>query len=433
MKKTSIRKTYSEQGIREEVGVSKTPLAQLDASPKEATPEPSKPPSAESTNLHPDSNVLQSEDEKWDTPAKYVEAARTALRIHVFDSASSAIANQTVPASQYFTREQDGLVLESRGCVFLNSSNGQSVDRLVRKLLEEYASGRVTRAIVMLSASACSTKPFAPLWNYPLCFTNRRIQFLAGDGQPITSNTEGSVFVYFGPDSMFFGEAFKEIGQLVRRRPQGGDSMTTTSPFRHMRPFLAAATVSLFRDEKGDTPFLDEWTYNDFAGRAARPQIYSSKQDMPLIKLAAFGQVKSKNGSLITDNNLLYVSGIEADYDAEQMPMHEAAARIEKADIEAVLYTSPSHTEDKPRWRVLCVLSKEYEAAERYTFVARLNGVLGGILADESFIASQGYYFGQVEGAVYDSVQTDGTYIDLLAGLDERAIGKSKGDAGATP
>ena len=209
--------------------------------------------------------------------------------------------------------------------------------------------------------------------------------------------------------------------------------MTTTSSFRHMRPFLAAATVSLFRDEKGDTPFLDEWTYNDFAGRAARPQIYSSKQDMPLIKLAAFGQVKSKNGSLITDNNLLYVSGIEADYDAEQMPMREAAARIEKADIEAVLYTSASHTEDKPRWRVLCVLSKEYEAAERYTFVARLNGVLGGILADESFIASQGYYFGQVEGAVYDSVQTDGTYIDLLAGLDERAIGKSKGDAGATP
>ncbi len=193
------------------------------------------------------------------------------------------------------------------------------------------------------------------------------------------------------------------------------------------------ALVTIFQDKYARKKTGEQCTIDDLADLAADPQIYSSKQDMPLIKLATFGDLKSKKGSLKTDDNLISVTGIEADYDAEQMPMREAAARIENAGIEAVLYTSASHTEDKPRWRVLCLLSKPCEAVERYKFVARLNGVLGGILADESFIASQGYYFGQVEGAVYDSVQTDGTYIDLLAGLDERAIGKSKGDAGATP
>jgi hypothetical protein len=83
----------------------------------------------------------------------------------------------------------------------------------------------------------------------------------------------------------------------------------------------------------------------------------------------------------------------------------EAAALLDAQYVESFLYTTPSHTPEKPRWRISAPLSRGYAPAERAKFVALVNGILGGILSPESFVASQTYYFGKVKGVPCESRQ----------------------------
>lgn len=122
---------------------------------------------------------------------------------------------------------------------------------------------------------------------------------------------------------------------------------------------------------------------------------------------------------------MLAVTGIEADYDGEVLGFDEAHERLGAAGLRAILYTSPSHTEDAPRWRVLCPLSAEYPPDRRDGFLARLNGLFGGIFANESWTRSQSYYHGSVNRNPSHRVALlDGTPIDQADELDAIAIGK---------
>lgn len=156
-----------------------------------------------------------------------------------------------------------------------------------------------------------------------------------------------------------------------------------------------------------------------------------SKTSLRWIKLARFGDLTTAKGSLRHNRNVLAVSGVEADYDQEQIAFDEAVEKLEQAGVEAIAYTSPSHREDKPRWRVLAPLSKEYPPAERERFLARLNGLFGGVLGGESFTLSQSYYFGYVGNgtgqapASHRAKYVQGNFIDLRNDLDAGAIGKT--------
>ena len=77
------------------------------------------------------------------------------------------------------------------------------------------------------------------------------------------------------------------------------------------------------------------------------------KESLPWLKLAQFGPLPTEKGSLRWDGNVRLVSGLEADYDAEKLRLDEAVERLERAGVEAIVYTSPSHRPDTPRWRVL--------------------------------------------------------------------------------
>jgi hypothetical protein len=163
-----------------------------------------------------------------------------------------------------------------------------------------------------------------------------------------------------------------------------------------------------------------------------------------LIKLATFGNKRKPNPeqsdpnqwSLKHDGNVLEITGIEGDYDAGLVSVEEANDRLENAGIRATVYTSWGHGLVKPpkynggpRWRVLAPLSKPYPPSQRTMLLERLNGALGGILADESFALSQGYYFSKRPDADYKCISTfddptDGTCIDELPDLDFVAFGK---------
>ena len=163
------------------------------------------------------------------------------------------------------------------------------------------------------------------------------------------------------------------------------------------------------------------------------PRILSttSKQKgrLPWLKLAQFGDVRTDKNSLRHNGNILSISGVEGDYDAEITTVSEALAILGKANLAGMVYTSPRHTEDTPRWRVLCPLSQDYPPEARLQFLARLNGVFHGSLSGESFTLSQSYYYGSVNSSPSHTAElVDGTFLDDRKDLDEDAIGKPKAE-----
>lgn len=139
--------------------------------------------------------------------------------------------------------------------------------------------------------------------------------------------------------------------------------------------------------------------------RVRAPQEHATKERMPLIKLARFGDARSAGGSLRHDANIEFVYGIEGDYDAGEVSLADAATLLAERDVCAVLYSSPSSTPERPRWRVLAPLSSPCAPAMRRELVGRLNAVLGGILAPESFTTSQSFYVGRAKTAAHYEMQ----------------------------
>jgi hypothetical protein len=147
-----------------------------------------------------------------------------------------------------------------------------------------------------------------------------------------------------------------------------------------------------------------------------------SKSDLPWIKLARFSGIPNPKAanpdfpSLRYNAAVVEIYGIEGDYDGGKLPMATAAVCL--ADIECLLYSTPSSTSEAPRWRVLAPTSRPYPPASRCRFLARVNGLLGGVLADESFVLAQSYYFGGLVSRPVEVIVNHGRPVDLLDDLD---------------
>jgi len=185
--------------------------------------------------------------------------------------------------------------------------------------------------------------------------------------------------------------------------------------------------TSIFPTLRADVVQQNDFDWSVIVAMCQSPQTYPTKQACPLIKLASFGDKLSpvrvdadgrkRGGVLRHAANMLEVSGVELDYDAEQMQPAAAAAMLQLYGITAVVYTSPSHTATAPRWRVLAPLSRAYPPEARREFVARINAVLGGVCADESYVMAQAFYIGRVAGAEYECHVAVGQPVDQLPNL----------------
>jgi len=154
------------------------------------------------------------------------------------------------------------------------------------------------------------------------------------------------------------------------------------------------------------------------------------KDALPWLKFARFGTTaKDHKGCLRHDGNVVSLTGAVADYDGEEMSPEQAAERLDKAGIHAIVYTSPSHNDAAPRWRACCPFSEELPPGRHYQMVSRLNGLLGGVLASESFTLSQAYYYGSVGGnPAHRAIVVEGLqYLDQANELDKIAVGKPNG------
>lgn len=137
------------------------------------------------------------------------------------------------------------------------------------------------------------------------------------------------------------------------------------------------------------------------------PLEHATKAACPLLSFATFNGTRKAA-------NVAQVYGIEGDYDGGAVSITQASDTLSAMGVEAFLYTTPSHTEDAPRWRVLAPLSAPVEASQRRELVAALNWALGGILAAESFDMGRIYFYGRVQGVPYETRHAQGEPIDTL-------------------
>ena len=183
--------------------------------------------------------------------------------------------------------------------------------------------------------------------------------------------------------------------------------------------------VTFFRNEYAPTLETKNMTLRDLRDLVLTTKA-DKKENLRLLKLAKFGPTPSENNCLRYDDNIIALSGVVVEHDAETMSLDDALARLRAVPLTALVYTSPSHTPERPRWRVVAPTSDSWSPAMHGTLVARLNGVLGGVLKEpESFVLSQPYYFGKVGNNPHHRAEyTSGDYINLRFDLDAGAINK---------
>lgn len=181
-------------------------------------------------------------------------------------------------------------------------------------------------------------------------------------------------------------------------------------------------TVTEFPNVTPKTCERKSLSWDELCARFADPKTYPEKRKCRLLIGALLGDKPTENGCIRHEANVQAYTVLFGDYDAGALTVPDAATKLADAGVEAMFYTSASHTAEQPRWRVVAPLSKAIPPAEFPALMGRLNGVLGGALARESFTVSQSYYIGRVNGAVYETQRVRGQCIDLLPGLEAGAV-----------
>ena len=199
--------------------------------------------------------------------------------------------------------------------------------------------------------------------------------------------------------------------------------------------------VTFFPDFAAKSYITDDLTLLDLRERVLNASA-RKKDNLPWLKLAIFGNRRSDKNSLRHDANVDWITGIEIDYDIEEVAFADALTALNELQIAALLYTSPSHSSDKPRWRVLAPTSKPLAPELRAKLVAQLNGALKAKLGvdtvakGESFALSQAFYYGWV----CDSPKPDhraevinGSFIDHLDLEQYEALGEASASNKTSP
>ena len=161
--------------------------------------------------------TLKDTDE-YQTPKKYLIAAKEVMGSIDLDPASSFENSKRVPASHFFTIEQDGLKESWEGFdnVFLNPPYSKpNLTLWTEKLWHEFSVVNIRQAIYLVPAFT-GERWFKLLFNYTICFVDHGIKFLLG-GKVQSAPRFSNSFIYFGENINEFARIFSEFGSIEVR------------------------------------------------------------------------------------------------------------------------------------------------------------------------------------------------------------------------
>ena len=183
------------------------------------------------------------------TPSRFIESARKVMGGITLDPASCAIANKTVKADTFYTKEDNGLILPWSGKVWMNhpfskgelackkyksealkgqyqckkdacKKRGYHIDQdlpgnedWISKLINSYHAGDVEQSM-NISFASTSEDWFIPLLDYPQCFISKRVNYYNAEGKEVKGAPKGSVITYLGDDYLSFKREFSQYGKV---------------------------------------------------------------------------------------------------------------------------------------------------------------------------------------------------------------------------
>jgi hypothetical protein len=145
--------------------------------------------------IHTAQMTVSTEREEWYTPAGYITAVRETLGSIDLDPCSCALANETVQASHYITRDEDALSMSwpAVNTLYCNPPYSAGViGRFIERILEHHAAGGFRTGIVLIN-NVSDTRYWQKLARASslYCMTDHRISFVNMQGQQIRQNTRG--------------------------------------------------------------------------------------------------------------------------------------------------------------------------------------------------------------------------------------------------
>lgn len=156
-------------------------------------------------------------ENEWYTPSDIIESARKVLQNIDLDPASSELANRTVMADKFYTKEDDGLRQKWHGNIWLNPPYSQPLisqfsDAVINKRAE------YNSAIVLVN-NATDTQWLHQMMDVcdAICFVHGRIKFIDKYGNPSGAPLQGQCILYFGDKDYEFASEFIKFGICMRR------------------------------------------------------------------------------------------------------------------------------------------------------------------------------------------------------------------------
>lgn len=153
-------------------------------------------------------------ENEWYTPKRFVDSARIVMGGIDLDPASSEIANETVGASNIFTKEDNGLLQKWFGRVWMNPPYAQP---LIAQFVDKVCSEEIEQAIVLVNNGTETA------WGNQLlctcsavCFPKTRIAFLDPNGKP-GAPLQGQMICYIGSDVQKFINEFQQYGVCLKK------------------------------------------------------------------------------------------------------------------------------------------------------------------------------------------------------------------------
>lgn len=161
-------------------------------------------------------------NDEYMTPAKYLSSIRTILGAEFTDLFSSALANERVKATRYFTKSDNAFNYQWLGNCYANPPYSRgNLPQYSHFLLRYFNGNRIPQSVSLLPNSTSETW-FQNLIKHKLawlCLTNHRIKFTIFENQRFVENSSpdfGNAFIYLGRSPELFIAEFSKWGTILK-------------------------------------------------------------------------------------------------------------------------------------------------------------------------------------------------------------------------
>lgn len=154
---------------------------------------------------------------EWNTPPKFIEAAKQLMGSIDIDPASNEKAQEIIKAEKYYTQENNGLDKEWKGNVWMNPPYSQPlIKEFCFKLIEKIESKEINQACVLIN-NATETEFVQEMLKIckAVCFIKGRVKFIDMEGKESGSPLQGQFIIYFGNESAKFKKVFSQFGEIL--------------------------------------------------------------------------------------------------------------------------------------------------------------------------------------------------------------------------